>query len=244
MTSSKVGVIFYHKNILNLYYPHWIKKSVESMVNQKNSEFKIYEINYGGEEYSVLEGIDHNKEVDFYSKEFQNHAQAMNFILDKAFGDGCEYVFNTNLDDYYSHDRIYKQIQILNSGADLVSSNFCYIEGDGNVDQILKYMTMSEGEIKDHFERNHNVVAHPSVAYSKKFWEGNRYVDSEIPNEDFFLWKRALNSGYSIKISPEYLLFYRLHNSQVTGNNTTGAEELRKRPKVNQPLPPGPGLIR
>jgi hypothetical protein len=239
-----LGVIFYHKNILDLYYPPWIKKSVESMLNQKNSNFKIYEINYGGEQYSVLEGIGHSKKVDFYSGNFNNHAQAMNFILDKAFEDGCDYVFNTNLDDYYSGDRIQKQLEFLIQGFDLVSSNFCYIEGDGNSDSVLKYMTMSDGNIQDHFDRNHNVVAHPSVAYSKRFWLGNRYDDSEIPQEDFLLWERALKNGYSIKICTDYLLFYRLHQSQVTGNNTGGAEELRKRPKVNTPMGPNPTMIR
>jgi hypothetical protein len=73
---------------------------------------------------------------------------------------------------------------------------------------------------------------------------GNRYDDSEIPQEDFLLWERALKNGYSIKICTDYLLFYRLHQSQVTGNNTGGAEELRKRPKVNTPMGPNPTMIR
>lgn len=243
MMSKKLGVVFYHKNILDIYSPLWVKKSVESMLNQKGPQFKIYEVNYGGDNYSVLEGTQHNRETDFYSKEFDNHAQAMNFILDRAFEDGCDFVFNTNLDDYYSGDRIQKQLEVLSQGYDLVSSNFCYIEGDGHDDQILKYLTVSEGKIKDDFEKNSNSIAHPSVVYSKNFWAHNRYVDSEIPEEDFLLWKRALENGFSFKICPEYLLFYRLHKSQVTGNNEEGANILRSK-KINQPLPPGPGLIR
>ena len=39
----------------------------------------------------------------------------MNMIIDEAFNDGCDYVFNTNLDDYYHPTRIEKQIEkILN----------------------------------------------------------------------------------------------------------------------------------
>jgi len=242
--SPKVGVIFYHKNILQIYYPHWVKKSVESILNQKYSDFKIYEINYGGESYSVLDGFQHSKELSFYSCPLDNHAQAMNFILDKAFEDGCDYVFNTNLDDYYSGDRIQKQLQFFNFGYDLVSSNFCYIEGDGHSDRILKYFEVSDKKIEEEFKNNNNIIAHPCVAYSKKFWENNRYTDSEIPEEDFSLWKRSLQNGFSLGIFPEYLLFYRLHNSQVTGNNEEGAKILRENPKSNFPLPPGPGLIK
>lgn len=243
--SPKIGVIFYHKNILKIYYPHWVKKSVESILDQRGFDFKIYEVNYGGEDYSVLSETNSSRESVFYSEEFENHAQAMNYILDKAFGDGCDYVFNTNLDDYYSGDRIQKQMEFLDQGFDLVSSNFCYIEGDGNHDSVLKYMTMSDGDIQTHFNKNNNVVAHPSVAYSKRFWSQNRYIDTEIPEEDFSLWKRALSNGFSIKIVPEYLLFYRLHSSQITGNNEEGAKTLREtRSHLNTPLPPSPNYIR
>lgn len=243
--SKKVGVIFYHRNILQLYHSSWIKKSVESILNQEECDFKIYEVNYGGENYSVLSEMDHEKEFSFYVENFENHAQAMNFILDKAFGDDCDYVFNTNLDDYYSLDRIKKQMYFLIQGFDLVSTNLCYIQGDGNHDSIIKYMPLSEGDIKLHFERNNNVIAHPSVAYSRRFWSHNRYIDTEIPEEDFSLWKRSLSNGFSIKIVPEYLLFYRLHSSQVTGNNDEKARFLREeKSRVNVSLPPNPIHIR
>lgn len=240
--SPRVGVIFYHKDILKIYRPEWVKKSVDSILNQRYPNFKIYEVNYGGGDYSVLDSFSHSKEHRFYSEIFENHAQAMNFIIDKAFEDDCDYVFNTNLDDYYSPERIHSQLRFFMSGYDLVSSNFCYVEGDGVRDSILKYLGVSDGKIEDHFKKNNNVVAHPCVAYSRKFWENNRYIDSEIPEEDFSLWKRSLEKGFSIGIFPEYLLFYRLHDSQVTGNNEEAAGIMKG--KVNPPLPPGPSLLR
>jgi hypothetical protein len=70
---------------------------------------------------------------------------------------------------------------------------------------------------------------------SKKFWEGNRYVPDEIPREDLLLWKRAVNNGYKFYIHPDELLFYRLHENQVTGNNlrngnNPGTNVLNKNP--------------
>ena len=105
--SPKIGVIFFHKNITQLYNERWIKKSVESMSNQTIGNFKVYEINYGGDDFTVTKYIENIKiETFFVSRNLENHAEAMNYIIDKAFSDGCDYVFNTNLDDYYSSDRI------------------------------------------------------------------------------------------------------------------------------------------
>ena len=113
--SNKIGIIFFHKNIKNIYHERWIFKSIESIINQTFKEFKIFEINYGGEENSLVkEFFPDFENIDFYHSEFRNHAEAMNFIIDKAFEDGCDFVFNTNLDDYYDYSRVEKQLLKLN----------------------------------------------------------------------------------------------------------------------------------
>lgn len=50
----KCAVIFFHKNIQKIYKQHWIDKCVKSVLAQSYHDFDIFEINYGGEEYSVL----------------------------------------------------------------------------------------------------------------------------------------------------------------------------------------------
>jgi len=214
----KIGVIFFHRNILNIYKKAWIQKSVNSMLSQSFNDFSIYEINYGGDYYSVLSDTNHNKQNLFFSENFDNHVYAMNFILDKAFSDGCDFVFNTNLDDFYHPDRIEKQIKKLEEGYDIVSSDFCYIEEINGEDVITFNKNIkSDTGIKFNLNWNHNVIAHPVVAYSKRFWDGNKYLPQEIPLEDLSLWKRSINSGYKFYIMDDVLLFYRLHGNQVTG---------------------------
>ena len=40
--------------------------------------------------------------------------------------------------------------------------------------------------------KNHlNIIAHPSVCYSKNFVKNNRYDSNRIPEEDWDLWKRT-----------------------------------------------------
>lgn len=217
----KIGVIFFHRNIKNIYRERWIKKCVDSILNQTYSDFSIYEINYGGEEDSILGGFDFPNPHFFISEEKENHAEAMNSILDVAFGDGCDYIFNTNLDDFYDLKRFKVQLERLNSGFDLVSSDFCYIEEIGEIDEVTLIKNIKRfGDIQENLEKGHNVISHPSVAYSKKFWEQNRYVPEEIPREDMNLWLRSIQNGFKFYICDEVLLNYRLHENQVTGRNS------------------------
>jgi hypothetical protein len=226
----KKGVIFFHKNIQTLYPRRWIDICVNSVLNQSDRDFKIYEINYGGDNYSLFENREIDQDKEFHARNFDNHAEAMNFILDRAFEDRCDFVFNTNLDDFYSLDRIEKQMIELNKGCDIVSSNMRYVEEREGRDVTIKYINLSEGgNIENSLKGGHNVIAHPSVAISKNFWEGNRYNPEEIPMEDFLLWKRSIERGFKFSIVNEYLLSYRLHSMQITGDNSSLAGNMSPR---------------
>jgi hypothetical protein len=217
---KKIGVIFFHKNIRSLYKSKWIDKCVKSIINQTVKKFKIYEINYGGDSYQIFNGEDNR--YYFKNIELNNHAEAMNIIIDEAFKDGCDYVFNTNLDDYYDITRIEKQLEKLESGYDIVSSDFCYIEEIDSEDRIIHYKNIkSNTDITKNLELNHNVIAHPVVAYSRKFWEKNRYEENEVPLEDLMLWKRSIRNGSRFCIHDDVLLYYRLHSNQITGDNSS-----------------------
>jgi hypothetical protein len=192
-------------------------------MDQTHQDFKIFEVNYGEENISLVkEFFPRFNNLDFRFLPASNHAKAMNFIIDKAFEDGCDFVFNTNLDDYYDPTRIEKQLEKLKEGYDIVSSDFCYIEEINDEDRITFYKNIkSDTNIKMNIEMGHNVIAHPVVGYSRKFWESNRYLPEEIPFEDLNLWKRAINSGFTFYILDDVLLYYRLHQNQITGNNSS-----------------------
>jgi hypothetical protein len=210
----KKGVIVFHANIREIYKPAWIRKSIESMMDQTRSDLTYYEINYEGDDYSVLEN--YKCEKKFWSIKLSNHAHAMNFILDRAFED-CDIVFNTNLDDYYHPQRVERQIEAMQQGYHLVSTDFCYIEEKEIGDVVTRMMNIPhQGDIGyNFFMKNNNIIAHPSVCMNKEFWRTNKYDASLVPQEDFDLWKRAYQLGYKIHIIPQVLLYYRIHPKQV-----------------------------
>jgi hypothetical protein len=203
----KLAVIIFHKNI-ERYPKRWIDKCIDSLKYQSYPNFTVYELDYGGEGKQVYEGS------NFESKKLNNHAEAHNYLLDKAFNDGCEYAFNVNVDDYYDKFRIERQLKYLKKGYDVVSSDFICVNED---DKILGYKRFHGKNISREFKNNHNVIAHPVCAYSKYFWENcTKLKGEEIPKDDFELWKRSINDFRFIIIN-DNLLYYRIHSNN-SGN--------------------------
>ena len=218
----KKGVILFHSNINTIYKKRWIDECIDSLLNQTDNDFTFYEVNYGGDTYSVLDGMEIKQDKKFWPVKMNNYAEAMNFIINEAFSDYCEVVFNVNLDDKYHESRIEKETEAIKKGNDIVSSDFCYIEEDDETDKITTFMLMSMhfSDIENQLMSNHNIIAHPSVAYSKRFWlGGNSYDTEKVPEEDLALWKKMKSAGYKFYIIPEILLFYRIHKNQVSHKN-------------------------
>lgn len=213
----KIGVVFFHKNINNIYKKRWIEKCVNSILSQTIKDFFIYEVNYGGDNFSIFEGINFpNKK--FYSNPLSNYAEAMNFIISEAFNDCCDFVFNTNLDDFYLDTRFEDELVFLKKGYDIVTSDFCYVkENNSEEDEIILHKNILQyGSIKYNLNKDHNIIAHPCVAYSKNFWNSNKYDISQVPKEDLVLWKKSINEGFKFFIHPKELLYYRIHDKQVS----------------------------
>ena len=213
----KVGVIFFHGNLFRIHNPEWSKKCIESIKNQTYSDLNFYEINFGDDELQLL------PESNFYHIKRKNYVDSMNFIISEAFDDGCDYVFNTNIDDIYDSSRIEKQLEYLKNGFDVVSSDFCYIDSINEIP--FQYMNItSYGDIASNLNSDHNVIAHPCVAFSKNFWKDpkNRYDINSVGREDLDLWKSSINRGYKFYIVKDVLLYYRIHGNQVTSNNNIG----------------------
>lgn len=208
---KRCAVIFFHSNIDSIYKKRWIDKCIDSILNQTYQDFDVFEIDYSGN------GIQRIKDSKFFSVEMQNHIFAMNFLISEAFDAGYEIVFNTNFDDFYAPDRFAKQLERIESGFQVVSSNFFYITEIGEKDICTRDMNMFKyGDIRYNLNKNHNVIAHPCVAMHRSIWDaGFRYNESEIGFEDLSLWKKVIQK-FKFSIMQDYLLYYRIHNNQIT----------------------------
>jgi hypothetical protein len=146
-----------------------------------------------------------------------NHVHAQNYLLDTLFKTlNFDYVFNVNLDDFYDRRRFELQLSMIQQGYDIVSSDFQHVhEGPQGYDVFgVKFFahTYSVGE---ELARDHNVIGHSSVCYSKKFWNTWSPYPDHIPREDLDLWQKASKEGAIIGVCPELLMFYRRHKNAI-----------------------------
>ena len=205
ITKLKCAVIFYHKDAARLYQMGWVKLCAESIAAQTYKDFDAYELDYGNDGQLIPFATYEQKPID-------NYTQALNYLHDTFFAKGYDVIFNTNVDDRYELNRFEKQLEAINQGAQLVSSNYIQMSSHGLIPMDL----LDKGDIGENLMNNVNVIAHPVTAMHKSFWEDSlKYIDGE-EWEDLNLWKRAYAAGKKFVILPDYLLFYRLHQNQVT----------------------------
>jgi hypothetical protein len=202
----KVCVIFYHKNIF-LFKKEWIDKCIMSIKEQTFKDFDVLELNYDQTGKQLFENS------IFEHVPLFNHVEAMNYLIQKAKALCYDYVFNVNIDDYYAPNRIEKQLEYLQN-YDMVSSDMICIKEKKGQEIILSTCKNSNLNIKEQLLLNNNIIAHPCVAWKISFFDNLKY-ENEIPAEDLRLWQRAIDKK-TMFIIPEFLLYYRIHDNQIT----------------------------
>ena len=212
INSKKCAVIFFHKNIQKLYKKRWLDKCIQSILYQKHINFDIFEINYGNEDYSIFENIKIDKKINysFFKKDYSTHTEATMFLLKKLFEDlDYDFVFNTNLDDYYDTKRFYYQYyDLINSDSVLNSTLFNYINenSDGEdvksdrgntfiyskneekltwamnpkISDVDYNINIPYNYIKEELIKENNCICHPGVCFTKDFWNSIDYYGNKI----------------------------------------------------------------
>ncbi len=208
MQNDYCGIVF-HKNVWD-YPKKWIDDFVAS-VNKQTTPIDLLEIDYGGGSNRLF------KQSKYFQVKFTNHADAHNFLCRKAVKLGYRYVFNHNVDDFYHHERVYRQLEYMDKGYDVVSCN--YIQMDAQTRDTSGVILFSEQDILKESYKGHNIIAHPGVCYSKNFIENSGLlIASEIPVDDYNLWKRSYGN-FKFFIAPFPLLYYRIHAGNISGKN-------------------------
>lgn len=202
----KVALITYHSNLYQLYPDKWIEDYRNSIEAQTYDRFDIYEVNYGDRVGMVF-----FKSL-FESVKFPTFVDCMNYMLDKLFNvKKYDYVFNSNIDDVYHPQWVEKTLRFIDR-FDLVSCNFKLFNDDG----IYHTHNFERLVIPRELARDHNIICHPGVCYSKWFWENcGPYIPAEVPFEDMRLWQRSLAKGAKMYIQPEHLVHHRVHDNSV-----------------------------
>ncbi len=185
---------------------------------QTYSNFDIFEINYGEDNFNLDYLIQNGKKRFFYQENLINHAHAMNYLLNKVFIENdYDICFFTNMDDFYSFDRFEKQIDIIERGYDLTSSEYQFVYENQNYDILGSIVGLTSRPIDQNIVLGICPIAQPVVCMTKHYWLNyGPYLPEEVPREDINLWVRSRQKGAKMINHTDVLLFYRLHSQQVT----------------------------
>lgn len=221
----------------------YIIECLESILNQ-NGHFKI-EIVWINDGSNELE----SKLLEKTLKEFEIKMRWTNIIykkLDKNIGIGpalhiginlCnnEIIMKVDSDDIIKNDRFIKQIQFMETHPDCVlcGSNLTMFKKQNN--NMINHGDTNHKEILtwEEYKKNpsHWFTSHPTLCYKKSaiLEVGNYNKEKKFDwyaCDDFELQLKILKKFGKIYNIKESLIYYRLHNEQITanGNSSTRPE--------------------
>ena len=218
----------------------YITECLES-IRQQNGHFgmEIVWINDGSNELST-------KLLERTLKEYENKMRFTKLIYkkwEKNMGIGyslhegillCsnEIIIKVDSDDILFSNRVIKQIQFMKSHSDCVicGTNAQYLKVIDNNKTIMGQTNHTELFTWSEYKNNpsHWFVNHPCLCYKKSavLAVGNYNKTSHSLYEDFELELKLLKRFGKIYNIQENLLYYRLHDHQVTANNSCSKPEV------------------
>ncbi|WP_272668608.1 MULTISPECIES: glycosyltransferase family 2 protein [unclassified Providencia] len=204
-----------NKEIISIIMPAYnaektIKNSIESIVGQSYSDFKIYIIN----DCSTDRTIDIlNEQTDKRIKVINNTtnlgvAKSRNIGINQCQG---KYIAFLDSDDLWEPNKLEKQIAILNSGWSVVCSNYVSFDQKNIIKprlspEIINYSDM----LKSNFIGNLTGIYDQSKI--------GKVLQKKIGHEDYVMWLSILKITKKAYCVQEPLARYRLSNNSLSGN--------------------------
>ena len=196
----------------------YLKKCIDSLVNQTEKEIEILLINDGSTDNSEKIVKDYKDDrIIYISKKNEGIGKTRNLGIKKARG---KYLMFIDSDDYIKNtcvEIMYKNA--IENNADIVISNF-YKDYDGNILKI-EYPYFEPSSLKDNPEIINMVNMGPCNKLYKRALVKDNFFDDDIKYEDVnFVVSALLKANKIIKIN-DYLSYYVIHN----GSETTTRDE-------------------
>lgn len=218
----KVSVVMPAYNAEN-----FISEAIDSILNQTFTDFEFIIINDGSTDRTIdiIKSYSDNRIVIVENEQNMGIVHSLNKGLEYAQG---KYIARMDADDFSVKNRLEKQVKYMDEHPNIaVLGTSIKIFGDNIRDRVVDYATDS-----DMIKVNllfHSCFAHPSVMIRKQVLdEFNLKYDSQYQGrEDYKLWW-DISQVSNLTSLNEVLLYYRIHNSQVTKNKNLKSKENSK----------------
>ncbi len=194
-----------------------IIESINSLVSQTYSNVEIIIIVDNplekGRYAEILKPyVEKNKILVSYNEKNIGLARSMNVAFELSRG---EYIARMDADDISAHDRIEKQVAILNEQqADLVCTGYKFINEAGKEIEGGHIYYSPENLRKSLLTTNS--IHHPTIIIKREMFEKSGGYRDFPYSQDYDLWLRLLELECKFYMIDEVLLFYRLRGDSTT----------------------------
>ncbi|WP_180055708.1 glycosyltransferase [Acinetobacter sp. YH12142] len=135
---------------------------------------------------------------------------ALNEGIDLATG---KYIFRIDPDDEVHKDRLQIQYDLLESdqNIDIIGSNAIAFNSVTGKDVNKTNFPLTHKKILSAYRKGEHGVLHGTVMGRSSYFKKHKYVQSNVPAEDYDIFARMIKDGAIFKNLPEVLLRYRIH---------------------------------
>jgi glycosyltransferase involved in cell wall biosynthesis len=209
----------------------FLSEAIESILKQSFSNFEFIIINDGSTDNSEEIILSYKDSRIIYKKNPENYGLIKTLNLGFSLVQG-EYIARMDADDISHPDRFQKQVQFLNKNSEygLIGTGVNLLNGEKKT-QLLYH---TDDESLKFALAFYCPFIHPSVMIRKSCIEHLEVIFDKqfVHAEDYDLWTRL---AFLTKMAnlPEYLLDYRIHDSQISSQHTLHQNELSKSIRKN-----------
>jgi len=211
----------------------YLKEAIDSILNQTYQNFELIIINDKSTDNSkhIISNYT-DKRINYYENlKNEGLVYTLNRCLKIAKG---IFITRMDADDISLPLRFKKQVDFLKlyQEIDLIGSNYYTIDKNGKVLNRVKYPLNYE-DIKFGLLFN-SVLCHPSIMFRRKLIDLNYFIyeNEYFPAEDYHLWTSLIQN---IKIGNinDYLILYRIHDSQISNQKIYEQNKIATNIRVN-----------
>lgn len=229
--------------------PEYLRLSVDSILNQTYSNFKLIlgiDGDISKDLRNVIFNVKDERLIIVEDKTNRGLAAMLNDLLEICHDNGYEYIARMDSDDIAVKDRFEKQMAFLlkNPNIDIVGGAINEIDDEGHDrGKITRYPCSAED--CSQFFAKRNPVAHPTVMFRRSFFDkvGWHYPTDFVRNEDTRLWHEGYKHGCKIANIPDVVLNFRMTDDmfmQRRNGKTFAKSQLKLRKMIAKDLGYGP----
>ncbi|MFH1308706.1 MAG: glycosyltransferase [Patescibacteria group bacterium] len=200
-------------------HAEFLERAIKSVLDQTFQDFEIIVVDDGS--------TDNTKAV---VNKLKNQDYKIKYICQKNSGGPSspknrgiksskgEYIAFLDSDDEWFPDKLEKQIKLFkqaDASCGLVTCNAIIIDKDGN--ELAKYKTPKYKEPLKELLKLDYIFSNSSIILSRRVINKVGYYDEKLKTrEDWEMWIRILNFGFSFNFTEEFLFKYRVHNKNIS----------------------------